>query len=923
MNKLTRSCIRLTLFLGFAATSVTAQAADLHLLLLGDRGHHQPAKRAAELIPALAKRGIDITYTEDINNALSAQTLAKYDGLILYANIGSIEKAQADALLKFVADGGGFIPLHCASFCFQNNDEVVALIGAQFQRHGTGVFRATKSNDAARHPLMRGFGGFESWDETYVHHRHNEENRTVLEYRVDSEGREPWTWVRTHGKGRVFYTAWGHDQRTWTNPGFQNLVERGIRWACGGDLSKVQRYVDPDRFDIPAMTKLPDDLKPFEYVDVGPEIPNYTPTAKWGTQGKPLTQMQKPLPAAESQRHFVTPVGFELKLFADETQLASKPIAMNWDERGRLWVCETVDYPNELSAENRGRDRIEIAADTDGDGRADRFTLFADDLSIPTAILPLTDACIVQNGTETLYLADTTGDGKADLRQVLISNWTMGDTHGGVSNFRLGVDNWIYAMQGYNQSTPQIDGQPQQTFRMGFWRFRLQWPQGKDNSTPPRAAKLEFLRSTDNNTWGLGISEEGLIFGSTANHNPSVFMPIANRYYERVRGWGPQGLGTIADTYKFAPITDKIRQVDQFGGYTAGCGHALYTARAYPQQWWNRTALVCGPTGKLVGTFVLKRDGADFRSTSPLNLVASDDEWSAPIAAEIGPDGNAWILDWYNFIVQHNPTPQGFQTGKGHAYVTKLRDKRHGRIYRLIYSGDDRATDQVASSGKYEPVDLHNFSGDQLVAALKAPTLLVRQQAQRLLVRRGQADVAAALIELIDNQEVDSIGLNTAAIHAIWTLDGLVDLSADGPARQAVIGAFDHPSAGVRRNAIAALPKSTAALLKYDLVHDEDAQVRLAALLALADQSPDPAVGRLLADLVTSPSYSKDRWISDALTSAAAMNSIAFLTTLSRIGSTALAGRPGNGRDCFPARRPEPIGCRSGTPPDCCDGICT
>ena len=91
---------------------------------------------------------------------------------------------------------------------------------------------------------MKGFGGFESWDETYVHRKHNETDRTVLECRdqgTQAEGQtsEPWTWVRTQGKGRVFYTAWGHDLRTWNNPGFQNLVERGIRWACGGDPALV------------------------------------------------------------------------------------------------------------------------------------------------------------------------------------------------------------------------------------------------------------------------------------------------------------------------------------------------------------------------------------------------------------------------------------------------------------------------------------------------------------------------------------------------------------------------------------------------------------------------------------------------------------------------------------------------------------
>ena len=261
---------------------------------------------------------------------------------------------------------------------------------------------------------MRGFGGFESWDETYVHHLHNEQNRTVLGYRVEGEHREPWTWVRTHGKGRVFYTAWGHDHRTWGHPGFQNLVERGIRWAANRDLGGVPAYLADRPFPVPEMTAPRTDVAPFEYVDVGPKIPNYTPGAQWGTQGEPKSLMQKPLSPEESIKHFVVPQGFHVELFASEPDLGGKPIAMNWDERGRLWVAETYDYPNELQPPGKGRDRIRICEDTDGDGRADKFTVFAEKLSIPTAITFHRGGAIVQDGTETLYLKDTDGDDVAD-----------------------------------------------------------------------------------------------------------------------------------------------------------------------------------------------------------------------------------------------------------------------------------------------------------------------------------------------------------------------------------------------------------------------------------------------------------------------------------------------------------------------------
>ena len=555
---------------GHGSSAGEAAPAPLKLLFLGDQGHHRPAERAAQLIPLLAARGVQVRYTEQVDD-LNSKTLADYDGLIIYANIAEITPPQESALLEFVAGGKGFIPLHCASYCFLNSKPYTALVGAQFHRHGTGVVRTRIV--AADHPVMKGFAGFESWDETYEHQHHNEAGRTVLSYRGD----QPWTWVRTHGRGRVFYTAWGHDQRTWSNPGFQELVERGVLWACRRDpaAAAVRKPQRPAFASVP-MSKQRDDVKPLEYAPAGDKIPNYTAGAKWGAQGRPLTRMQQPLPPGESLKHFVTPVGMRVELFAAEPDLGGKPIAMNWDARGRLWVCETFDYPNGLQPPGKGRDRIRICEDTDSDGRADKFTVFAEGLSIPTAVAFARGGAVVQDGTRTLFLKDTDGDDRADVQKVLISGWTLGDTHGGVSNLRYGPDNWIWGMQGYNDSHPVIECRRQQRFRMGFFRFRL------SRDDPPRVEELEFIRSTNNNTWGLGFSEEGLVFGSTANRNPSVFMPIANRYYERVHGWSPAQLGSIADTHRFKPITDRVRQVDHHGGYTAGAGACLVHGPGVP-----------------------------------------------------------------------------------------------------------------------------------------------------------------------------------------------------------------------------------------------------------------------------------------------------------------------------------------------------
>ena len=215
-----------------SAAFAAAASAPLKVLFLGDSGHHVPSVRLAELRPAMNARGIQLVYTEDIAGALTPETLKRYDALMLFANIDRITPEQDQALYDYVIQGGAFVPIHCASFCFRNSDRIVALMGGQFKSHAA-INAFTTKIIAPDHPIMQGFAGVvTTGDEPYVHAKHNELNRTVLEVR----GEEPYTWTRTEGKGRMFYTAWGHDQRTWTNPGFHDLIERGIRWAVGQPL---------------------------------------------------------------------------------------------------------------------------------------------------------------------------------------------------------------------------------------------------------------------------------------------------------------------------------------------------------------------------------------------------------------------------------------------------------------------------------------------------------------------------------------------------------------------------------------------------------------------------------------------------------------------------------------------------------------
>ena len=259
----------------FAADAEQLQPV-LRVLFLGDNDHHRPEDRFKQLQPVLAGRRVKLDYTASLDD-LSAAKLAGYDCLLIYANHTKISSGQEQALLDFVAAGGGLAAIHCASYCFLNSPKYIELVGAQFKSHSTGVFKETIVN--AEHPVMKSRAPIQSWDETYVHTKHNT-NRIVLAERRDATNAEPYTWVREHGQGRVFYTAWGHDQRTWSNAEFQGLVENGIRWASEKSPSRLKARAG---------------LAPFEYMDAPAALPNYVAGAKWGTQAEPIRTMQKPL----------------------------------------------------------------------------------------------------------------------------------------------------------------------------------------------------------------------------------------------------------------------------------------------------------------------------------------------------------------------------------------------------------------------------------------------------------------------------------------------------------------------------------------------------------------------------------------------------------------------------------------------------
>ncbi len=626
------------------------------------------------------------------------------------------------------------------------------------------------------------------------------------------------------------------------------------------------------------------------------EVPNYE------RRPEPV-KYQAPLSPQDSMRYTQVPADFELQLFASEPDVV-KPIYMAWDERGRAWVVEARDYPHGLTAEGEpGHDNIKVCEDTDGDGRADKFTIFADKLNLATSLVFVNDGVLVSEARHMLFLKDTDGDGKADVRQAILPGWGVGDSHAMQSYLSRGFDNWLYGAVGYSNFRGQVAGKDLQ-FGQGIFRFKA------DGSV------LEFLHQFNNNTWGFGLNAAGDVFGSTANGHPTfygylpahILNPTQPGFAGRRGGGGfrpgyrldgnneperatanvrrLQSAKSMAPGMRMHPNTPNVRMVDNFGGYTAAAGHGFMVSDALPPRLQGK-ALVTEPTAKLIGIVDIQPDGGGYKATDAGNLLASTDEWMSPIFAEVGPDGAVWVIDFYSFIIQHNPTPSPQSagitatTGRGGAYKTEndLRDQSHGRIYRVVWRDGPKSSIKSLAQAK----------APEVVAALDSGNQFWALTAQRLIVDNKLTDATPTL-----KKRVRAASGGKGAIHALWSLEGLDALDKD--THQAALLSKD---AALRRNAIRALPANEAGrqlFFSSPVIQDPDLITRQAAFVKLLEFPTIPAIQTVVAQLPRTAVNNDDPFLNDTVTLLGRIHKV------SGVGENEVkvtAGDPKRGEDLF------------------------
>ena len=545
---------------------------------------------------------------------------------------------------------------------------------------------------------------------------------------------------------------------------------------------------------------------------------------------------QEPFNVKGSKERTQVPADMHLELFASEPDIA-KPISFAWDERGRLWVCETRDYPHGVKPSGEGNDSIKICEDTDGDGKADKFTIFADHLNIPTSLVFAKGGIIISQPPRFLFLQDTNGDDKADVRQEIMTGWGIGDTHAQANNLHYGYDNWLYGCVGYSGFNGELGGVRKQ-FAQGTYRFKA------DGSA------LEFLHQFSNNSWGHSANDAGDQFGGTANGAPLFYGGIPASVVPKGTRITTARKINVED--KCHTITPNFRQVDVMGGYTAAAGSAfIYSANMPPRM--QGMAMICEPTMKIIALMDVRPSGAGYVARDGFNLVASTDEWMSPVFSEVGPDGAVWFSDWQNFIIQHNPTPSvargGYKAadGNGGAHVNSLRDHVRGRIYRVVW---DKAQKPAITS-------LQGATTEKLVSALGTDNPFWRLTAQRLLVEGKKTDATESLKKIVTAKDS-----GVAAVHALWTLQGLGQL--DDVTHKTALASASSP---LRRNAtraISADDHGKSVFFSAGVVSDPDPITKLAAFVKLAEFSTTKEIQSVVASIARNPASRSDDWLSDA-----------------------------------------------------------
>ncbi len=493
---------------------------------------------------------------------------------------------------------------------------------------------------------------------------------------------------------------------------------------------------------------------------------------------------------------FELPPGFEVTLFASEPDI-TKPINMAFDDRGRLWVTQSSEYPIKAGP-GEGQDRISILEDTNGDGKADQISHFAEDLNIPIGIIPVKDGAIGYSIPHVYRFYDRDGDNIADQREVLIANFEHKDTHGMVNNLFRGLDGWIHASHGFS-NVSVVAGKDGDSIKM---------TSGNTFRFLPDGGRVEKTTDGRINPFGSDLDKWGYHYSADC-HTLPIYQLIWEGNYTQ---WGKKepNLG-------FAPS-----MMDYGLNSTALSGLVYYTDDQFPAEFRNSFY-----SGDVV-TCRISRSVIDFYGSTPkatrkVDFLVSKDPWFRPVDIKIGPDGAMYIADFYNKIIGHYEVPLDHPE----------RDRSSGRIWKITYNGNTRKSK-----------DWSKANLDEILEGMGSPILQTRMTATDALVDYHGNSSGETLRRLLEKTSISE----EQYIQALWALFRIQELT-DPYMEQSL----SHSSPLIRVHALRVLsnlknPSEKHSRWAINAMMDDNPHVKRAAAEFLI-RHPHPEAFSGLADL--------------------------------------------------------------------------
>ena len=498
---------------------------------------------------------------------------------------------------------------------------------------------------------------------------------------------------------------------------------------------------------------------------------------------------------------FVVPDGFEVNLFASEEQGLTSPLNLRWDPSGRMYVTVTTTYPHVYPGDIPN-DKVIVLEDLDQDGRADKSTVFAEGLNIPTGIEWGDGGVYIGQNTEMLFLRDEDGDLQADSKRVLLGGFGNGDSHQTINSFVWSPDGELYFGQGDGcESRVETPWGNSELYQAGFYRLR------------PRRQQLDPLLDDfmgPGNPWGVAFDRWGQIFCVDGAGGVTFLSPGQIPVHHRRR------LGRIGDP----------------GGY---CGIGLLDGRHLPAEYQGHFVVGDFKQNR-IKRFSLEDRGSGFQLNWEEPLLTSSLRNFRPVDVKVGPDGAVYVVDWYNPITCHQDD----------AYRHPDRDKAHGRIWRI-------STKRNITF----PPDLLKARVDEVVGSLASPEHVTRYLAKRALTVREDAEVSLAIhrwVKSLDPAQVDYSHNLFEALSALATLE-IVDR---GLLRKNLVSPDSNARAFAARMVGRWSDRLDSPLtLLTPMVSDPHPRVRLEAVVACA-AIPSPHSIAVAAKVVNDE---KDGWI--------------------------------------------------------------